>query len=188
MAWLRRRTTRRAAFGFTLLFAPVLAALFWLGDQQDKQQTQEAAQYQQDCSKATATSPGCQLLTMQVYERKKEGFLDPDSDAHLWLGLVSRSGQRFKADTSGPQWHRLGVGDKVTALVWNGEVQEVSDSGGTERMETNPVWKVEGRRLSAVGLKILALICFCLFLTAFISAGRQDKKRERLAAGSEGAK
>ncbi len=183
--WLRRRrTTRRALFGFTLLFAAFMAPFLWLSDQEDKQNFQEAAQYQQDCAKSAVNSPDCQFLTMRVYEHRAEGILDPDDETHLWLGLQSKSGQKFEVDTCGPQWHRLRVGDQVTALVWNGEVQEVSDSGGTERMRTNPTQKAEAR-LSPYALKLMALIVICLVL-AFIAADKWHEKQWSLKSGNAG--
>ena len=59
-AWLKkRRTARRVWLGFTFLFATLFSMGFCLGERDYRQWLQEAAQYQQDCSRATATSPGC---------------------------------------------------------------------------------------------------------------------------------
>lgn len=187
-AWVkRRRTTRRAWLGFTFLLAAFFSMGFWLGEQDYRQWLQQVAQYRQDCSKAT--SPDCQMLTMKVYEHRERGSLDPDDDTHLWIGLQSKSGQRFEVDTSDSQWNRIGVGASVTATVWNGEVEEVRDSGGTAEMRTNPVWRARDKRLSLTGLELLALIGLCLIPFAFIEADKRHEKQWRIAAGNErGAK
>ena len=175
--WLKkRRTTRRALLGFTLLFTAFFASGLWLFEQDYQQWLQEATQYQQDCSHATAASPNCQLLSMQVYEHRKEGSLDPDADTHLWIGLQSKYAPKFMVDTSGSQWDRLGIGSPVTATVWNGEVQEVRDRGGAEMMATNPIRKSKDKRLSLTGLELLALVALFITPLAFISADKLHKR------------
>ena len=181
--WLnKRRKVRKAYLVFILLVAPLFATFFYLDERDYQQWLQVAAQYQQDCSHATATSPNCQLLPMQVYEHREEGFTDPDDDAHLWLGLQSKSGQQFMVDTYGPQWHRLGIGSSVTATVWNGEVEEVRDSGGSEMMTTNPVLKAQDSHLFLTGMKVFVVIWLCITLLPFISPEKQDEKEWKCQA------
>ena len=124
---------------------------------------------------------------MQVYEHQEEGFTDPDDDAHLWLGLQSKSGQKFRVDTYGPQWHRLCIGSSVTATVWNGEVEEVSDNGGSEIMKTNPIWKAGDKRLTLTGLESLILVCLCVATFEFIGAGKRDEKQWKRQSGNNTA-
>ena len=124
---------------------------------------------------------------MQVYEHRKESSLDPDAETHLWLGFQGKSRQRFEGDPPGLQWDRIGAGASVPATVWNGEVEEVRDSGGTAEMRTNLVWRAKDKRLSLTGLELLALITLFLAPFAFIEADKRHEKQWRLAAGNERA-
>ena len=89
--------------------------------------------------------------------------------------------------TYGPQWHRLGIGSSVTATVWNGEVEEVSDNGGSEIMKTNPIWKAGDKRLTLTGLESLILVCLCVATFEFIGAGKRDEKQWKRQSGNNTA-
>ncbi len=185
-AWLRkRRRIRKKVFISYLFLAAAFAGLLWQVDQKDKQERQEAIQYREDCARAGQASSGCEVLMMQVYEHRKEVYLDPDSDDYFRLSLKSKSGRTFEVDTTSPQWDRIALGTTVTAVVWNGEVEEVSDSGGTEEMKTNPARRAEDNRLTDIGLKVLGLICFCFGPISLIIESRQDEKRWAAKAGND---
>lgn len=114
---------------------------------------------------------------MQVYEHRKEVYTAPEMDDHFWLGLRGKSGQTFEVDTYNTQWSRLVVGNTVTATVWNGEVEEVTDGGGTERMKTNPVRITKDRGVDAKTFGGVMAV-FVFLLLAYVAVDKLSEPLE----------
>ena len=179
----RRRTTRRAVLGFTLLFAAFFASALWLNYSDYEQWLQQNAQYQQDCKKPITNSSNCQVLTVQVVGHRTEGDED-SSEWHNWFSLRGKSGQKFEVD----DWQHLSIGDSVNVLVWNGEVEEVDNGSGTVKVATNPSIRAEAKRGYFAALWIVASIWLCLIVPlTFVSADKLHKRSWMQKSGNNPA-
>ena len=179
--WLkRRRTSRRALLGFTLLFAAFFASALWMNYQDYEQWLQQDALYQQDCKKPITNSSTCQMLNMQVVEHRTAGDED-SSERHNWFALRGKSGQKIKVD----DWQHLSVGDSVNVLVWNGEVKEVNSGSGIVKVGTNPSLRAVAKRDYFAALRIVSLIWLCLIVPlTFTAAERLHEKQWIRRAGN----
>ncbi len=140
-----RLKRRDRIYGFIRVFmvSIFLVAAVWLNVQKYQQCLPVAAQYEQDCLRPASASSDCRVLILQVIHT------DPEEDSN-WTTFQDRTGQKFEADVDANRYPS--VGDTVSGIVWNGELEEVTDSGETTKTGTNLTQQAKSACVFLVGV------------------------------------